>query len=606
MITFNQKQLRDITFSSSKEWLLTDGEGGFACSTVSFMNTRRQHSLLTVSLNQPLKRLNLLNKVDEEVVIENKSYFLGTNNYPDTVFPEGYKSVSKFAFDYFPQVTYDLSGCHISKSVLMPKKSSSVFVHYINHSKKTITLRLLPLVSFRPKDFVRKSDESFLIDELPDGIRIIADMNLPRLYLKLSQIYSTSPESHWYYNFVYPRDTGSYPDDREDLFNMGYWETDLEPGKGLTLAASTRDLGEFDYSEIESHFIENAEKVRLQFGLPKKYSHLADSASNHLVHSGALRTQAIIDGYPYGEINVTDALMALDGISYVSENFDREFMHELVSNEMNGSLPATVDEETLQVNYGNPRVSLYFAFALGRRVEKAQSTDLARRYLPLLETGIEIITASRSDDATLKDSPLLDFGRSEADGVSQTVENAFIIALWYNLLKVVEETRFALQSSALYSETTSDITSAYYNFFFEADGNYKSSETTDEINFKMAIPLIVPHSPLGEEERTKICRVLVSKFLELYGNKDAHKSPGHACNLAALYLLEASRQVKGCEKEFGDMKWYIDKLLPLQGFTNCVNGLPKCGSSSVNRQEDISSSVVTAEAIRLVKKLKLK
>lgn len=606
MITYNQKQLRDITFASSKEWLLADGEGGFACSTVSFMNTRRQHSLLTVSLNQPLKRLNLLNKIDEEVIIENRSYFLGTNNYPGTVFPEGYKSISKFTFDYFPKVTYDLSGCHISKSILMPKKSSSIFVHYENQSKKTITLRLLPLVSFRPKDSVRKFDESFLIDELPDGVRIIADMNLPRLYLKLSQIYSTSPESHWYYNFIYPHDSDTYSDNQEDLFNMGFWETELEPEKGLTLAASTRDLGEFDYSEIESRFIENAEKVRSQSGLPKKYSYLADSASNHLVHSGALRTPTVISGYPYGGINLAETLMALDGISYILENFDREFMHELVSNEMNGMLPSTLDEDTLHVNYDNIRIPLYFGFALARRAEKERNAELARRYLPLLEAGIEIITTGRSDETTVKNSPFLDFGKDKVRGVSLTVENAFINALWYNLLRLVDDTKFALQSSAPYSETTSEITSAYYNFFFETDGNYKSPEPKTEIDFKMVIPLIVPHSPLGEEERTKICQVLVSKFLEFYGNKDAHNSPDHACNLAAIYLAEASRQVRGCEKEFGNMKWYIEKLLAQQGFTDCVNGLPKCGSFAFQHSQDISSSVVTAEAIRLIKKLKLK
>jgi len=557
-------------------------------------------------LNQPLKRINLLNKVDEEVIIEGKSHFLGTNYYPGTVFPEGYRLLSKFTLDHFPQVTYDLSGCHISKSILMPKKSNSIFIHYVNHSKKNITLRLLPLVSFRPKDSVRKSDESFLIDELPDGVRIIADLNLPRLYLKLSQIYSTSPESHWYYNFIYPHDSGAYPDNREDLFNMGFWETELEPEKGLTLAASTRDLGEFDYAEIESRYIENADKARSKCDLPKKYSYLTDSALNHLVTANALRTPTVITGYPYGGINASETLLSLDGFSYIAENFDREFMHELVSNEMNGSLPATMDEETLQVNYGDPKISLYFAFALARRAERAQNTELARRYLPLLEAGIEIITASRSGGGASKDSPFLNFGKDNTDEVSSTVEDAFINALWYNLLKLVDDTKSAIESSALYSETTSEITLAYYNSFFETDGNYKSTGTKPEINFKMVVPLIVPYSPLDEENKIKVCQVLVSKFLEFYGNKNAHRSTDHACNLAAIYLLEASRQVKRCEKEFGNMKWYIEKLLAQQGFTDYVNSLPKCGSSAMERPQDISSSVVTAEAIRLIKKLKLK
>jgi predicted glycogen debranching enzyme len=615
VIAYNQKQLRDLTFSSSKEWLLTDGEGGYSSSTVSFMNTRRQHSLLMVSLAVPLKRFALLNKVDEEVIIEGKPYFLGANRYSDTVFPEGYRLLGKFTFDYFPQVTYDISGCLISKSVLMPKKSSSVFIHYENHSKKAITLRLLPLVSFRFKDSVRKSDESFLIDELPDGIRIIADVNLPRLYLKLSQMYNTSPESHWYYGFVYPHDSDKYKDDREDLFNMGFWETELEPEKELTFAASTRDLGEFNYSEIVARFIEDADRVRESCGLPKRYSLLANSAANHFVHTNALRSSAVIDGYPYGGINIPETLTALQGISFAaaSQNFGHEFLHELASNDMNGSLPSSVDEDTLQINYENPQIPLYFAYALARRATEDGNMESVRRYLPLLETGIDIIMKTRSDAITPsggihfeKDSHLLRSTNDNPDNPLRIVENAFLNALWYNILKLVDDTKLSAGSPEAYSEITSEIGSAYYESFFETDGSYKTSGKGEGIDFRMAMPLIMPYSPLSEEQKTKICQKLVSRFSESYESNDAHNSPQHSCNLVAIYLLEASRQLKDCEKESGDMKWYTEKMLTLQGFTNCVNGLPKCGSSAFRYDQDISSAVVAGEAVRLIKKLKLR
>ncbi|HQT91854.1 MAG TPA: glycogen debranching enzyme N-terminal domain-containing protein, partial [Candidatus Kryptobacter bacterium] len=313
MISFSQKQLRDLSISASKEWLLTDGDGGYASSTVSFLNSRRQHSLLTVSTDSPLKRFTLLNKLDEEVIIDGKSYMLGTNRYPGTVFPEGYRLLSKFTFDHFPQVTFDLDGSQITKKVLMPKRSSAVYVHYENLSRKALTLRLLPLISFRWKDSIRKAGDGFLVDELPDGVRIISEMSLPRLYLKLSQIYATNPESHWYYDFIYTHDTDLYNEDREDLFNIGFWETELEPGKGLTFVASTRDLAEFDYAEIEAQCIEEIERLRASSGLPKRYVHLADMASNHLARSRAIRSLAILEGYPYGVLSTKESLLSLDG-----------------------------------------------------------------------------------------------------------------------------------------------------------------------------------------------------------------------------------------------------------------------------------------------------
>ena len=609
MISYSQKQLRDISISSSKEWLLTDGEGGFACSTVSFMNTRRQHSLLTISMSPPLKRLSLLSKVDEEVIIDGKSYFLGTNNYPGTIFPEGYKLLSKFTFDYFPQVTFDLDGCQLTKKVLMPKRSNSVFLHYDNNSKKEITLRLLPLLSFRWKDSLKKAGDGFLVDELPDGVRIIADMNLPKLYLKLSQIYATSPESYWYYSFIYAHDTNFYEEDREDLYNIGYWETQLEPGKGVTFAASIRDLAEFNYDEIEARYVESMNNIRAASGLPKKYFHLADIASNHIVHSKAIRSSMIIEGYPYGSISMRETLMALDGISCVSAgpHYERELLHELVTNEVNGVFPSTIVETTQQVNYDDPQIPFYLAVALARCAEKEKSMECVRHFLPLLEEAIEIILGNNLSGYKLKDSRLLDTGDDGLDNHDRIAKSASTNALWYNLLKLVDESKSAIGSFSGYSETAAEIESHYFESFFNPDGSYKKSDDETELTFEMVMPLVVLYSPLTEVQLSRICKILTTKFLKSVGTQSTHDLSHHSCNLVAIYLTEATSQLRDCTDEFERLKEFLEKFIGLQDYTNCVSGLPKCGNNATEHYpQNLSSAIMAGEAIRVVRKLKLK
>ncbi len=609
MISYNQKQLRDLSFSSAKEWLLTDGDGGFACSTVSFMNTRRQHSLLTISTNTPLKRLTLLNKVDEEIIIEGKSYFIGTNQYPGTIFPEGYKLLSKFTFDYFPQVTFDLDGCQLTKKILMPKRSNSVFIHYDNNSKKEITLRLLPLLSFRWKDSLQKAGDGFLVDELPDGVRVIADLNLPRLYLKLSQIYATSPASYWYYSFIYPHDADLYEEDREDLYNIGYWETQLEPGKGVTFAASVRDLAEFSYDEIESRHIESINSIRAASGLPKKYIHLADIASNHIVRSKAIRSSTIIEGYPYGSIAMRETFLSLDGISYVSadKNYEYDLLHDLVTNEVNGTLPSAINEMTHQVNYDDPEMPFYFAIALARCAEKEKSLDCVRPFLPILEETIEITTGNNLAVFKLKDSHLLETIEKSQSGPAKAAKEASANALWYNLLRLVGESKSAIGSLPEYSETAAEIETHYFQSFFNQDGSYKDSNDHNEVTIEMVMPLVVPYSPLNEAQRSKLCKILTSKFFRTVDSQSAHESPNHACNLVAIYLTEATSQLKDCADEFERLKEFLEKLLGLQDYTNCVSGLPKCGKDATEHYpQNLSSSVMAGEAIRIVKKLKLK
>ncbi len=608
MITYDQNQLHDLSVSSTKEWLLTDGDGGFACSTVSFMNTRRQHSLLTVSANTPLKRLTLLNKVDEEVIVDSRSYFLGTNHYPGTIFPDGYKHLSGFAFDYFPEVSLDLDGNRLTKKVLMPKHSSSVFIHYENNSKKAMTLRLLPLVSFRWKDAVKKAGDGFLVDELPDGIRIIADMNLPKLYLKLSQIYNTSPGSYWYYGFIYVHDADKYADDREDLYNMGYWETELDPGKGLTFAASTRDLAEFDYDEIEAKNIEAIDKVRKASGLPAKYYHLADIASNHIVRNRAIKSSAIMSGYPYGSMAVKETLLSLDGISNVSDNprYENALLYDVASNEVNGAFPSTIDETTLNVSYDDPKLPLYFAVAVARCAEKEKSMDCARRYIPLLENAIDIIGENRLGGKRIGKSGLIDFCADMEESAAKSAKNAFVNALWYNLLKLVEQARTTNGSFSGDSERTAELESAYFDAFFDRSGDYRSARAEDGVTLEMVMPLVVPFFPLSKEERSTVCKALVRRFLDTFGDERAHEIPDHSCNLAAIYLTESSSQSDGCGEELKKMKDLVGGLLRLDRMSNCVSGLPKCGNDRAERHpQDISSATVVGEAIRLIKKINL-
>jgi hypothetical protein len=646
MITYNHKQLCDLAFASTKEWLLTDGDGGFASSTVSFMNTRRQHSLLTISLNQPLNRMTFLNKVDEEVIIDGKSYFLGSNQYPGTVFPEGYKLLSKFTFDYFPEALFDLDGAYLTKKILMPRRSNSVFIHFDNRSKKKMVLRLLPLVSFRHKDSIRKAGDGFWVDELPDGVRIIAEMNLPKLYLKLSQMYNTSPESRWYYNFVYSNDSGSYENDREDLFNIGYWETELEPGKGVTLAASTRDLAEFDYKEIESHYKEFIDHIRTSSGLPKRYFHLAEVAANHLVRSRSIRSEAIMGGYPYGSINLREALLALDGISWVANNggkivstdglnssppvtstnfdvnkvdeknprnsvqsYEQGFLYDVTMNEVNGFFPSEIDESTLQVNYDDPLIPFFLSIALARYKRKSASREILLRYLPILEGTLELLIQNYLKAKSDNNGPLLMFNELHLGGPRHTMSDAAINALWYNFLKVIQETRSLanLDSKVSTDDLARSIEERYFDAFFDRDGDYKNKYNDGEVTFEMTIPLVVHYTPLTESQRTIICKTLAKKFLNSYSNPKSHSSPHHACNLVAIYLTEASSQLGDCAQEFSNMKWYIKKLLSLEDFTNCINGLPECGATGhVPNRVDVSSAVVVGEAIRIVKELKLK
>ena len=76
----------------NKEWLITNGIGGYAYSTILGCNTRKYHGLLVASLTPPARRHVILSKLDEALEIDNKEYQLYTNMCKNYI-SEGYKNL---------------------------------------------------------------------------------------------------------------------------------------------------------------------------------------------------------------------------------------------------------------------------------------------------------------------------------------------------------------------------------------------------------------------------------------------------------------------------------------------------------------------------------
>ncbi len=87
MIKFNSDICTDFASASSREWLETNGIGGFASSTISGVHTRRYHGLLIAATTPPLGRLVLLSKFKETLTIDDNRYELSTSQYPNTIYP---------------------------------------------------------------------------------------------------------------------------------------------------------------------------------------------------------------------------------------------------------------------------------------------------------------------------------------------------------------------------------------------------------------------------------------------------------------------------------------------------------------------------------------
>src|SRR5215831_19089670 len=108
MIHFEKTVCSNLDSALNREWLETNGLGGFACATVAGANTRRYHGLLTAALNPPGGRMLLLSKLEETLILGEKRFDLSTNEYAGAIQPEGYKALSSFTRDPFPTSIFEV------------------------------------------------------------------------------------------------------------------------------------------------------------------------------------------------------------------------------------------------------------------------------------------------------------------------------------------------------------------------------------------------------------------------------------------------------------------------------------------------------------------
>src|ERR1022692_4629326 len=118
MIRFGPEICGDLDAASQREWLETNGIGGFAASTVSGAGTRRYHGLLTAALRPPTGRYLLLAKLEETLVLDGRRLELGVNFYePLVIHPEGYRLMREFRLDPFPVFVFNVDGVEVEKSI---------------------------------------------------------------------------------------------------------------------------------------------------------------------------------------------------------------------------------------------------------------------------------------------------------------------------------------------------------------------------------------------------------------------------------------------------------------------------------------------------------
>jgi predicted glycogen debranching enzyme len=374
-IRFDQNLCQDLQESLKREWLETNGLGGFASSSITGANTRRYHGLLIAATQPPAVRSLLLSKLEETLIVGGQRYDLSTNLYPGTIHPEGYRHLADFRLDPFPIFTFQIGGqaggVTIEKRVFMVQGENTVVVEYESDGPEC-QLELRPLIAFRGHHDLTH-ENSALNGNLNQSAGLFSMQpypGLPELHVA-HNARTLKRRGHWYFHFEYPIERERGLDFQEDLFCPCVLEFDLAPRKSAIVIASTAI---HDTSELVS--------LRAnEIGRRANGGTLTAAAGQFIVRRGLLHT--VIAGYPWFADWSRDTMIALPGLTLANGRFDvaRDILLAFAGCLDRGMLPNRFSDAAGPPEYNTVDATLWFFEAIRQYLEYSKDVEFVRTRL---------------------------------------------------------------------------------------------------------------------------------------------------------------------------------------------------------------------------------
>ncbi len=231
---------RNVAAAMGREWLVTNGLGGYASGTVAGVNTRRYHGLLVASLNPPVQRMVLLAALEEWLIApDGERQPLSAQEYWDgTVYPDGFRLLEGVDVDgMLPTFRWAVHGRIIEKRIWMEHGVSRTVLTYRLLAGPPLSLQLRPLFAHRDYHEQRHGQGGFDMAESSDGWIIDAAGVRSHFDVRPSPVVRSRPD--WYWRVLHRAERDRGLDDEEDLFTPGTVEVALDVETDVVVVAGT-------------------------------------------------------------------------------------------------------------------------------------------------------------------------------------------------------------------------------------------------------------------------------------------------------------------------------------------------------------------------------
>ncbi|MFK7803056.1 MAG: amylo-alpha-1,6-glucosidase [Anaerolineae bacterium] len=552
-----------IGVSSNREWLVTNGIGGFAMGTISGMLTRRYHGLLIAALNPPLGRTLMLTKLDETVKYDETYFPLYIDRWfgddegePGLTEPFGHFNLERFRLEgTTPVWTYAIADAVLEKRIWMEHGENTTYIQY-TLIRASEPLHLYPKAMVNYRDYHRTTIAEDLetdVEIVDNGLKITMDEDATPLYIKVSrgEIY---PQKEWHEDYFYSNeDYRGAPDVVEDHLNIADFVITLNPGETVTIVASTSDHVDLSGDAAFQRRLDHEERLieqakRIQGELDPEMRQLVLAADQFIVersHPADPKGHSIIAGYPWFSDWGRDSMISIPGLTLCSgrEEVAKSILRTYAQYVNKGMLPNRFPDVGEIPEYNTADASLWYFQAIRTYFEATNDKEFLKELYPALQDiltwhkrgtrySIKMDSADHLLYAGEKGVQLtwMDAKAGEWVVTPRVGKPIEINALWYNALRNM--CHFSKQlgySPAAYDDLAAQVKESFSRFWY-ADKNYcydvidgpDGPETHLRPNQLLAVSL--SYSPLEPDQQKLVLDTCAKQLLTSHGLRSLAQS----------------------------------------------------------------------------------
>jgi predicted glycogen debranching enzyme len=567
-VEFGREICGVLDVAEQREWLVTNGIGGFASGTVSGNLTRRYHGLLVAALHPPVDRMQLVAKLDEIAHYDAPDYALGTNRWASgAIEPQGYVHIESFRLDgTTPVWRFAIGDALLEKRVWLTHGENTTYVQYtMLRGSQSIELELKTLINYR--DFhsnTHAGDWQMKIDAVKSGLQITAFEGAIPFYL-LSAGATVEPRHDWLRDYFLPLEKYRGLDDREDYLLAAVFRATLQLNQGVTIVFSTNASAALDGDAA------GAENTRRESNLLAQWSSVdapAASAAPGWVRQLILAAdqfvvrrdipdtpvdsdgKSIIAGYHWFGDWGRDTMIALPGLTLANGRADiaKKILLSFARYVGGGMLPNNFPDAGGRPEYNTVDAALWFFEAVRQYFAATQDTDTLVKLFPVMAQMIDAhvagtryqIHVDQADGLLYAGEPGVQLTWMDAKvgdwvvtpRIGKPVE---INALWFNALQTMAGLAPAVKQSAdSYAKLAERVKQNFTKFWNDSAGycydviDAPGIGNDSSLRPNQIFAVSLPQSPLPAEQQKAVVDICARRLVTSYGLRSlAQSEPGY-------------------------------------------------------------------------------